>query len=79
MFTEKIHRIDRYVFREFMYGFLCPNNSRNEYNSKDHKQTKQLYLMWIIQGNKPLFNTPRYEGPPELIEQEKLLVLELEA
>jgi hypothetical protein len=35
--------------------------------------------MWIIQGNKPLHNTPRYEGSPELLEQEKLLVLELEA
>jgi hypothetical protein len=35
--------------------------------------------MWVLQGTKPLFTTPRYEGDPELMEQEKLLVLELEA
>ena len=63
---------------------MCPaNNIKNMFQSESHKSEKQLYLMWVMQNSKPTHPDCKYEAnyrkPPEQEEQERILILELEA
>ena len=88
LYPDENEYIDQESLTLFAQALLCPNNLKDEYNSRDYKSPKQLFVMWIIQNLKknssetrqPLWylNSDGFMSP-DLKEHENALIVELEA
>jgi len=68
----------------FISGLITPNDEENKFSADGYDSPKQLYLMWTLQLAKSQEENnwrdhSSVTAVPELREQEKVLIMELEA
>ena len=65
----------------FIKALICENDLDNNFSSETYDSPKQLYMMWIIQMTKTYQDTWIDSNSiiPEMREQEKIVIMELEA
>jgi hypothetical protein len=67
------------ILKLFIEALICPNDLDNTYSGENYDSPKQLYMMWILQMTKRNNWIDSNSIIPEMREQEKIVIMELEA